>query len=176
MKKLPVLVFVVLFLVVLPCFGQEKQPNASPQCSQKSGLVTNEIVELLAEHNKIRSELKIPLLKWDCDLAADAQAWADEGVYTHGTADDYNENLYASSNKDIPAKTAVSRWMTEQNNYNAVKKQCAAGKICQHYFHIVSKKAQKLGCGIIRRNIGTNRNAFLVCYYSPGLKVGESPF
>src|SRR5947208_3459667 len=58
-----------------------------PKCALTSGLTRDEIVELVAAHNRARAEVKVAPIVWDCQLAVYAQEWAAKAIAAHRETD-----------------------------------------------------------------------------------------
>jgi pathogenesis-related protein 1 len=138
-------------------------PTAS--CTSTTALNAAEIDELLAAHNKLRSELKVQSLQWDCKLASYAQEWAARGQFEHRETN-WGENLFVSSNGGEPIGSVVNKWLGERGFWNNATGECQTGKICTHYTQTVWKTTLRLGCGINRNGIGKWK-LLVVCNYDP---------
>lgn len=137
------------------------------KCSA-NGLTEPEVGELVAGHNKARTDLKLQPITWDCRLANMAQEWASKSIYEHSDTD-MGENIFVSIDTSAAIGLAMERWMAERANWNNMSGICAAGKICTHYTQIVWKPTRKFGCGI-NRNATGKWKAMLVCNYDPASK------
>ena len=135
------------------------------KCTGKSGLTGDEITELLAGHNRARSELKLAPLTWDCSLASYAQEWATRGVFEHRTTD-FGENIFVASNSAAAISLVMNQWLGERQYWDNAKGACAPGKTCTHYTQTVWKMTTKVGCGV-NRNATGKWKALVVCNYDP---------
>ena len=121
---------------------------------------------LLNTHNAYRAKHCVPNLTWSPQLAAQAQAWADQCPSTGFKHSDgwnkqppYGENLAWGTNR--PAKNAVDAWYGEISsyNFNTPKYSNAVG----HFTQVIWRESKQLGCGMSVCN-GQN---YWVCQYSP---------
>jgi len=126
----------------------------------------------LAGHNRVRTELRLPPLTWDCSLASYAQEWATRGVFEHRTTD-FGENIFVASNPAAAMSLVMNQWLGERQYWDNTKGKCAAGKTCTHYTQAVWKATTQLGCGINRNGAGKWK-AMLVCNYNPGGSSGPA--
>lgn len=147
------------------------------------------VEQMLAAHNIERQAVGVPDLRWSADLAASAQAWADELMrrdrFEHSPASRRNggrigENL-AISTSGAPGgafshpERAIRGWVQEQNNYNAQTNTCTPGRFCGHYTQIVWRNTTQVGCGVARNPEETKE--IWVCHYNPaGNVVGQRPY
>ncbi len=143
---------------------------------------------ITALHNQVRAMVGVAPLTWDPDLAAVAQAWADQcvdveipiGLIDHnaGRSDNYpgyvGENVYGSGGTATPSG-AVSLWAAEEANYDYASNTCAQGKVCGHYTQLVWSTTQRLGCGLSSCP-GLTYGSTIVCDYSPGGNNGSRPY
>ena len=143
---------------------------------------------ITALHNQVRAMVGVAPLVWDPDLAAVAQAWADQcvdvqapiGLVDHnaGRSDNYpgyvGENIYGSGGSATP-QGAVSLWAAEEANYDYASTTCATGKTCGHYTQLVWGTTQRLGCGL-SNCAGLTYGSTIVCDYSPGGNTGGRPY
>jgi pathogenesis-related protein 1 len=142
-------------------------PPAAEKCLA-NGLTENEITAMLAGHNKVRAELSLQPLTWDCGLANLAQDWANQSIYEHRDTS-YGENMFVSSESTSTVSSVLDRWLAEKANWNNATGTCSQGKTCTHYTQVVWKTTSKVGCGI-NRNATGKWKAVLVCNYDPTSK------
>jgi uncharacterized protein YkwD len=165
---------IIAFLLMLPLtasLAQGPSNKSTAACSGKNGLTADAISELLAAHNKVRAQFKLPNLTWNCELADFAQQWATRGVIEHRDDSFYGESIFVSGSNVLSSDQVVTRWMSEQpfwDNKNAV---CQAGKVCNHFTQIVWKKTARIGCGL-NTNLSGRWKLMLVCNYDP---AGNTP-
>lgn len=128
--------------------------------------------EILNAHNGERRAVGSPDLKWDSDLAEDAQEWANNlarsGTMTHASQRGQGENLYMSGIGRMSVTQMVGGWLAERKNYipgGAHPNVSKTGNWADvgHYTAVVWSGTTSVGCAVGR---GT-RYDFLVCRYSP---------
>jgi len=146
----------------------------------EAGLTPAQTEETLRAHNAWRRRAGVTPLRWDAELAARAQARAEElaaGGCTirHGRLPwNIGENLYQASplrregRRDaVFAATAthvVDVWGAESTDYSHADGTCAPRRQCGHYTQIVWASTQTVGCG---RSICPSRGQVWVCNYYP---------
>lgn len=144
----------------------QAQPASSTKCTENNGMSADLITEVLEAQNKMRSELKLANLTWNCDLAATAQEWATRGIFEHRPDNIFGENIYVSANADVTPAFAVKRWLSEGDFWNNKSGTCQDGKVCSHFTQIVWRFTKQVGCGI-NRNASGKWKVMLVCDYDP---------
>ena len=142
---------------------------------------------MTAEHNRWRSRVGVPDLRWSDELADVAQNWADTlkedgcGFY-HSTGSKYGENLLMSSARiysdgrrdlvDVSPRDAVDSWGNEVKDYTYATNSCSG--VCGHYTQVVWKDTQEVGCA---RAVCDDKSQIWVCnYYPAGNYVGKKPY
>lgn len=141
---------------------------------------------LTAEHNRWRSRVGVPDLKWSDKLADVAQDWADtlkkEGCGFYHSGNGYGENLFMSSALmysdgrrelvNVTPKDAVDSWGNEVKDYNYADNSCSG--VCGHYTQVVWKDTKEVGCA---RTVCDDKSQIWVCSYTPaGNIVGRKPY
>jgi pathogenesis-related protein 1 len=147
--------------------------------------------ELLTAHNEVRAHAtpapQPPLrpLTWSEELAAKAQAWANQCHWAHNPdRGDVGENIAAAAPPDSRTDQAVVEdWASEVADYTYATNQCAPGEVCGHYTQLVWRDTTQVGCAtaLCEENspFGAQlpRWRFWVCNYSPpGNIVGQRPY
>ena len=140
--------------------------DVSRKCTGKNGMSADSITEILEAQNKIRAQLKLAKLTWNCDLAAIAQEWATRGIFEHRPDNIFGENVYVSANADVTPAFAVQRWLSEGDFWNNGNGTCQNGKVCSHFTQIVWRFTKQVGCGINRNALGKWK-VMVVCDYDP---------
>lgn len=147
---------------------------------------------ILAAHNRWRAEVGVGPLQHAPDLAASAQAWADElkqgnrcRMRHSEPRGRYGENLFWASAvvwsdgrrelSAVPPAQPVDSWGGEKRDYDPAKNSCAPGKVCGHYTQMVWKHSTQVGCA--RAVCEDSREQVWVCHYRPaGNVVGQRPY
>lgn len=124
-------------------------------------------VGIVEAHNRLRSPLELPALRWSSVAAEQAQSWADqlalEGCPARYNPDpqrrmDYGENvLRAFSTTSYegllrhPA-AVVARWALDGQDYDPRTGEChnPSGTRCGQYLAIIGASTLGLGCGVAR--------------------------
>lgn len=144
----------------------------------------------ITAHNKWRTAVAVPALKWSATLANTAQAWADNLKAkqackpVHSKAAGLGENLfwasammYSDGTSKMQAVTpaqATDAWGNESKDYTYATNTCAAGKVCGHYTQLVWKATTEVGCG---KAVCADNTQIWVCNYTPaGNYVGKKPY
>ncbi|MDX1489566.1 MAG: CAP domain-containing protein, partial [Acidiferrobacterales bacterium] len=144
---------------------------------------------LVATHNKWRKKVGVPPLSWSGALAKDAQAWAEalskkNCKMRHSKQRQHGENIFWASAKrwsdgrrevqNISAEFVVNDWGSEVRDYNYKKNKCRRRRQCGHYTQVVSRRTQKVGCGMA---VCADKGQVWVCRYDPpGNIVGRKPY
>ncbi|KAJ7447493.1 CAP domain-containing protein [Mycena latifolia] len=160
MARIQALLLSLLCLIFLQVSGVLASPAQTPllSTSGNGSRASNEDVKsYLNAHNTVRAKHGAVALKWNNNLAAAAQKWADKCVFKHsgGTLGHFGENLAAGA----PASTyhianAVKSWADEAPQYNP-----KPFKTCSNIFPQIPGGA-----------------AFYVCEYFPqGNVIGHFP-
>lgn len=137
---------------------------------------------ILKAHNKYRSEVGMPPLKWSDKLAAYAKEWGDHLVksgcnlehrpYTGKWKQQYGENLYWTSGAKPSPAEAIDSWGEEKPDYDGGvmnNKNFVAG----HYTQVIWGKTTHVGCVTVQCK---NGSYIVVCNYDPpGNYMGRSP-
>jgi pathogenesis-related protein 1 len=149
-----------------------------------------EQTEMVTAHNKWRTDVQTPPLKWSTTLADTAQAYADKLKTTqackpvHSGAAGLGENLfwasaltYSDGTSKVQAVTptqGTDAWGNEKQNYTYSTNTCATGKVCGHYTQVVWKSTTDVGCG---KAVCADNSQIWVCNYTPqGNFVGQKPY
>ncbi len=174
--------FLILLILLIFYNSYADSKNCDFCIPEGSDFKCEEIKEALQFLNsKIRAEVNVPPLEWDCKLALSSQKWAEvlaeKGYLEHSKQRIVGENLYMyySSYGKIPyLKEAIESWYSEKKNFVYGKKYwCKEGTICGHYTQLVWKETKKIGCGRAEKN----NKVFIVCRFIPaGNFIGEQPY
>eukprot|EP00929_Paragymnodinium_shiwhaense_P020584 TRINITY_DN13676_c0_g1_i2.p1 TRINITY_DN13676_c0_g1~~TRINITY_DN13676_c0_g1_i2.p1 ORF type:complete len:331 (-),score=30.44 TRINITY_DN13676_c0_g1_i2:313-1305(-) len=119
----------------------------------------------------------VPVFTWDDAIAANAQAWADNGVYEHSTnaarvinSEQCGENLaWGYPTRDGISSTVA--WYSEiqytepYGTADSMTDAVPANEAIGHYTQVVWKGSTKLGCGKGTATVGGNAGDYWVCQY-----------
>ena len=150
-----------------------------------SRLSQEEAKRILDEHNCARARYNAGLLKWDWNLAADAQVHADRCGFWHASAigklpGGQGENLSIST-----GTVGTGGWVAEERVYDCKTGNCR-GPPCGHWTQMIWNDTDRVGCAVQRCKNGTVDPAgkpagwvgaeLLVCRYAPpGNYRGQQP-
>ncbi|KAF5731873.1 pathogenesis-related family protein [Tripterygium wilfordii] len=155
--SLPLLCFIILALIVDPSHAQN-----SPQ-------------DYVNAHNAARSQVNVPNIAWDNNLASYAQSYVNSRlgdcnlVHSNGP---YGENL-AKGSGAFTGAAAVDLWVKEKPFYDYNSNSCVGGE-CLHYTQVVWRNSVRVGCARAQCNDGW---WFISCNYDPrGNIIGERPY
>lgn len=133
-------------------------------------------------HNRWRMHAGVLPVVWSADLAAMAQARAED-LAAHGCVIEHGvlpagvgENLFHVSplrhtggRRDelfvITAAEVVDAWGAESVDYDPVHDTCAPNRQCGHYAQIVWPATEEVGCGM---SVCPTLGQVWVCNYRPG--------
>lgn len=169
------------FNVALP--GNKYCANAN------SPLTDAEIDDIVRIHNQTRAEVGTAPLKWNCDLAAFSQNWANADTYEHSTNQQREqiipsgfagENLALDSDITAAMSALHKGWINEKQGWDNNANSCSK-EPCGHYTQMVWAKTQQVGCGVFRnsKKLGEQfpNSSYFVCTYYPGGNVaGEKAY
>ena len=140
-------------------------------------LTPAQIQEFLDAHNRWRSQVGVPPLKWSTDLENFAADWAvtkgEEGCnMEHRNPNEFGENLYWCGGAAFSPTDVVDLWGSEINDYHGeVVGQSNA--VVGHYTQVVWKKTTEVGCACFK----CSDSFLVVCNYNPpGNYVGQHPY
>jgi hypothetical protein len=138
---------------------------------------------ITAAHNAARAAVEPPAarpirpLSWSSEVAAAAQAHANDCVFRH-SGNGYGENLFATSGSAAPADVVAS-WTAEAADYDHASNSCDG--TCGHYTQVVWADSLRLGCGVADCAEGSPFSGgawqIWVCNYDPpGNLSGRPPY
>lgn len=191
-------------------FGATHTMNLKPDpdCRPHKNEVTDaDIATILAKHNTLRAKVangEEPLgcsgpqpkagnmleMRWNCQLAKVAQAWADQCSDDHDKSDDrricdpenyVGQNLYWAWNFEPASEwdAAIEDWFSEVKDMPSSlvrsfgDNTCGTGGVIGHYTQMVWAETYEVGCGAIHhktkyQNIDWPEAKIYVCNYGPG--------
>ncbi len=157
-----------LALLALGLLNQPAAATPEPRAAQ----------ELLAAHNRYRTALALPPLRWSAPLAEAAQRWAVHlaglGRMQHSGS---GENLAMGTAGAYSLTQLVDLWGNERRHFvnGTFPAVSSTGNWVDvgHYSQMVWRGTTTLGCGFAR---GRGQDV-LVCHYGPpGNVMGERPY
>lgn len=130
--------------------------------------------EMLAVHNAIRAEAKLPPLRWSAELATYSQRWANtlvaKNLAIHNPKSPYGENIFISGMRFTPSMV-VREWASESKDYDYRTNACRTD--CGHYTQLVWRDTLRVGCAVAR---SARRDVWVCSYDPPGNFEGEWPY
>jgi uncharacterized protein YkwD len=132
-----------------------------------------------AEHNRWRVRVGVPLVRWNTEIAASAQAFADSCPAGHSSNEsrrniagfaELGENL--AGGRGMSIVQAIGNWVAERARYDfgTAISETNFGSF-GHYTQIVWKQTTEIGCGVSA--CGTYN---IVCRYGEaGNRLGQTP-
>ncbi|CAE8709568.1 unnamed protein product [Polarella glacialis] len=140
-------------------------------------------------HNVYRCMHGVPLLVWDADIAANAQAWAINGHYKQSSSasrvvkgEQCGENLAWGNDAGMSGERSTRLWYSEIKYTNPSAYGTAAnmtdsypsGNAIGHYTQMIWDSSTKLGCGMGTAIMSGIWGDYLVCQHGPaGNHVGS---
>ena len=132
---------------------------------------------IVSAHNAYRAEVSVPPLSWSPELAASAQAWAEDmassGRFRHSNSR-YGENIWAGTANAYSLRDMVKSWGDEKADFEyGTGTNSRNGGVVGHYTQIIWRNSTQVGCGLASGG-GTE---YFVCQYNPpGNYVGQQPY
>lgn len=172
--------------LVLLAFGHSGQ--AQPSVNTSPGLSAEQRIGLVSEHNRWRSRVGAPPLRWSEDLAQSAGQWAGQlaasGCQMRHSEGPQGENIFwggpvtwsdgRTELQTVRGEQVAGAWGQEAADYDYASNSCAPGKVCGHYTQVVWATTEALGCA---RQVCADKAQIWVCQYHPaGNIVGRRPY
>jgi len=168
-----------------PGFKPRTNSKRAATCGTPTALTPAQATESITSHNALRakenSDDELATI-WDDEMAACAQAYANQCIWAHGMLNDcegnrLGQNLYVSSSSagfpPLNMTGVATAWWNERNDWNFVAASCSTGKECGHFTQLVWATSLKVGCGYANcptMSVGgaTWTNCLMVvCDYTP---------
>lgn len=140
--------------------------------------------QLLVEHNTERSNLGVPALEWNSQLARDAQVWAQklarEGGLRHASKAESGgagENLWMGTAGYFAPEAMIRAFVEEKRHYHHAVfpnvSRTGSWQDVGHYTQVVWRDTREVGCAIAEGG----KFDVLVCRYWPsGNWMGRVPY
>lgn len=191
MKKLSVIVVVSLFIFSFPLLHSKNESKELQENENKVAELNKFQKAILKQHNYYREIAGIPKMKWNKDIAENAEKWAQKLKVSRscrmqhsshsqrsniGNFSYLGENLYwyyssaGVSEYDQKGTDSVDSWYSEIEYFQYSKK----GVVCSrrngnnaigHFTQLMWEKSTNLGCAYA---ICAEKSIVVVCQYGPG--------
>lgn len=149
-----------------------------------SSIPKPEAQEALDFHNKVRKDVGTPPLEWSTELAAYAQAWADNlakrnCAFEHRPHSGefqqiHGENIFWGMGADYTALHASKSWYDEIKDYKHGPLNNNNWSVAGHYTQMVWKSTTKVG---IAKAVCKDGEILIVANYDPaGNYMGQSAY
>ena len=171
-----------LYFLLIICISQSAYSQNTSQYTA-SKFTSDDISQFLDHHNKARGELNLAPLKWNKNIAAYAQEWAEflankkKCKLMHRDAlnknpMDLGENLYwISSGENFQAVQAAVAWYSEKSFFNNQPFSYNMADKVGHYTQMIWSGTTELGAGKATCPSGA---VIIVANYNPmGNTIGQ---
>jgi hypothetical protein len=137
-------------------------------CASATTAVADDPQAWLDAHNRQRAIHCVPALTWSNEVAASAQAWANQCTLSHENQHVYGENLFWGTAGAYSPDSAVMSWYGENSNYNYANP--VFSPTTGHFTQVIWKSTAAIGCATAHCG-GVD---YFVCRYSaPGNVAGQ---
>jgi uncharacterized protein YkwD len=130
-------------------------------CASATTAVADNPQAWLDAHNKQRAIHCVPALTWSNEVAASAQAWANQCTFSHEGQHVYGENLFWGTAGAYSPDSAVTSWYGENSNYSYATP--VFSQATGHFTQVIWKSTTAIGCATAR----CGDKDYFVCRYSP---------
>jgi len=163
MRKILLSIILITTVMLVHVFSEDIRSVSDVQDSS--------IIEILNAHNRYRTELNIPPLKWSPELAKHAKVWADrlagERRMYHSSGTGEGENLWMGTSGYYSLTQMVDGWGGEKRYYKdgTFPGVSTSGNWADvgHYTQIIWRNTTEVGCA----KSTSGGNDYFVCRYSP---------
>ena len=148
--------------------GEEDVQNTSNNRANLIANSSNIAQQVLDAHNRYRSEVNVPALKWSDVLANSSQQWANHlatnDIFEHSDAQEVGENLWKGTSGNYSVTQMVDSWGSEKKFFTpGVFPDVTTGGEVGHYTQMIWRNTTEVGCAVA----SGNGDDYLVCQYSP---------
>jgi pathogenesis-related protein 1 len=171
-----------LIMVVVILFSISAIAQSVP-AKTGSNVTQGDAQQALEFHNKARKDVAAKPLKWCAEVAAYAQAWADElasrkCAFEHRSGEKkdrgYGENIFMGSGADYTALDASESWYSEIKEYVHGPLNSSNWSKTGHYTQMVWSSTTEVGIGTATCKSGS---IIIVANYSPpGNYMGQKAY
>jgi hypothetical protein len=160
-----------------------------PLLTGSIGERTNFDGRVLAAQNRERDALGLSPLRWDAQLAADAQQWAEAlratRTFEHSRddpddRDPQGENLWSGTAGAFSPEQMVGLWIAEKRNYRPgpIPNVSRTGDFedVGHYTQVVWRDTRRVGCALAPGRTSADDDVLVCRYSSGGNVIGERAF
>jgi len=146
-------------------------------------LERDEVKTLIAEHNRVRSDVGVGPVGWSDEIAHYSMAWAEHLAQSGCSMkhrprsgkwkQQYGENIFIGTAGYYGMADAVIAWESEKKDYKYGPIDEKTWHPAGHYTQVVWRSTKTIGCG---KSL-CNGNMIVVCNYDPpGNYLGEKPY
>lgn len=158
--------------------------SASLRCMQPDDI---QMIDVLADHNRVRTLFGSRPLAWDPVLAAQARSYGpvlaqyDRPVHSPRTGRDWSRENLVQALRGTPVRAMVGVWTAESRYFRpgVFPNVSTTGNWADvgHFTQMVWPKTTTVGCAVQR---GIGRSDWLICRYAPpgnrdGVALGAPP-
>ena len=129
---------------------------------------------ILAAHNALRAQARVPQVVWDNSLATGAAVWAQHmaltGLFEHSDRHarrGIGENMWSGIHGRYSPEAMVGLWGAERRNFapGIFPNISRTGNWydASHYTQVIWPMTQRVGCAVA----SNGRSDYLVCRYAP---------
>ena len=173
MKKFLLFLFMISTVLCINALSEEEKTAVNT--------LDPAITEILNAHNKYRTPLGIPDLKWSEKLAKDARVWADrlarEGRMYHSSGSGEGENLWMGTSGYYSLTQMVDGWGGEKKYYKNGNfpnvSTSGSWSDVGHYTQIIWRNTTEVGCA---KSSGSGDDFFVCRYSPPGNYIGQKVY
>ena len=150
----------------------------APGSSAEASLDPRAAAEVLAAHNRHRTRLALPALRWSAELAETAQRWATH-LATLGRLEHSGpgENLAMGTAGAYTPTQLVELWANEARYFvnGTFPAISSTGNWADvgHFSQMIWRRTSAVGCGLAR---GQGQDVLVCAYVPPGNVMGERAY